>query len=66
MRTAIYAVCLSGGLALLIYPLVGGRVQVPPWSKFAVALLGVSGIGWAFSDLRDCGFAPRRRPLPST
>jgi len=43
----LYAVCLAGALALSVYPLVNRRQQAPPWSKFAIMLLGLSITCWS-------------------
>ena len=47
VSTALYGVCLAGALALSIYPLVSRRQQDPPWSKFAIMLLGLSVMCWS-------------------
>lgn len=62
MSSALYAVCLAGGLALSIYPLVSRREQAPRWSKFAVALFGLSVICWSVLGLARLWFASTASP----
>jgi len=48
--------CLAGALALAIYPLVSKRQQDPPWSKFAIMLLGLSVMSWSVLGIAGLWF----------